>query len=73
MQVATPEPLRLDVHSTVLPSLNATLPVGMPEPAVTVAVNVTVAGYVAGFGLPLTVVLVEAFVTDWVTEPALDA
>ncbi len=41
--VATPEPLRVPAPSTVAPSLNVTVPVGVPVPGgltVTVAVNV---------------------------------
>ena len=44
LNVATPEPFSVPVPSVVEPSMNVTVPVGVPEPgalAVTVDVNVT--------------------------------
>ncbi len=44
LSAAIPDPLREDVPSEVAPSMNVTVPLGMPDPgelAVTVAVNVT--------------------------------
>ena len=44
LRVVWPEPFNVPVPSVVEPSMNVTMPVGMPEPgavADTVAVNVT--------------------------------
>lgn len=64
--VATPEALRLVVPRAVVPSLNATEPVAMPETdAVTVAVNVT--ELPENDGLELETSAVEVFCcTVWV-------
>ena len=57
----------------VAPSLNKTLPVGVPEAAVTVAVNVTICPKSDGFADDATVVVVAAAVTVSVFEPVLAA
>ena len=68
--MATP-PLRVPVPRSVLPLMNSTDPVGVPEPglaAAIVAVRVTVAPTVDGFGATVTDVVVLAWLTS--TETA---
>lgn len=60
-KVATPEPFSVPVPSVVAPSLNVTLPVGVPEPGaetVTVAVKVTDCPKTDGFTLEMSAVVV---------------
>ncbi len=65
--VAMPPPLRLAVPSDVLPSLNVTVPPlsNVTEPAVTVAVNVTLWPNTDGLDAEVTVVVVAAWLTVW--------
>ena len=49
-RTATPLELSVDEPSVVLPSRNFTVPVGVPDDALTVAVKVTVWLRVEGFG-----------------------
>jgi hypothetical protein len=58
VNVAKPEPFNGPVPRVVAPSLNVTVPVGVPEPAVTAAVKVTGEPNVAGFALEVKVVVV---------------
>lgn len=58
VNVATPEPFNVPVPRVVAPSLNVTVPVGVPEAAATVAVNVTGEPTVDGFALEVRVVVV---------------
>jgi len=61
VHIALPKPSNCtEPHSVVVPSLNATVPVGVPPAEVTVAVNVTVSPYVEGFGDDVSVVVVVA-------------
>ena len=56
----------MPVPSVVAPSLNVTVPLGVPEPgavAATVAVNVTDAPKTLGFGAALTAVVVAPLFT----------
>ena len=64
-KVATPLTLRPDEPRVVLPSLNVTLPVGVPGPdaGATVAVKVTDCPYVEGSGDEPSVVVVAASAT----------
>ena len=57
----------------VAPSLNRTLPVGVPEAEVTVAVNVTICPKSDGFADDATVVVVGGAVTVKVFDPVLAA
>jgi hypothetical protein len=41
VNVAVPEPSSVTLARTIPPSVKLTVPVGVPEPAVTIAVNVT--------------------------------
>jgi len=50
VKVATPEAFSVPVPNEVVPSLNVTVPLGVPPPEVTVAVNVTAPPYVDGLG-----------------------
>ena len=59
-KVATPEPLRATVPSTVAPSENVTLPAGVPPAEVTVAVKVTDCPEVDGLSDDVSAVEVEA-------------
>lgn len=61
VRVATPPPLSVPVPSVVAPSLNVTVPVGVdvPDPGVTVAVNVTLWPKTAGFFEETSAVVVE--------------
>jgi hypothetical protein len=70
VQVAMPDPLSETVHRVVMPSLNVTLPPGVPPVEVTVAVNVAEAPKVEGLELLETTVFVMALLTTWVIEPA---
>lgn len=68
--VATPDALSVPVPRVVEPSLNVTIPVGVPMlPAAfdTVAVNVTCCPVVAALGAAVTAVIVSATVTISVT------
>jgi hypothetical protein len=58
VNVAAPEPFNVPVPIVVAPSLNVTVPVGVPELPVTVAVNVTGEPTAAGFALEVRVVVV---------------
>jgi len=59
LNVATPLPFTATADARVVaPSVNLTVPVGTPEPEVTVAVNVTDWPKVDGFGADVTPVLV---------------
>jgi hypothetical protein len=66
VNVATPDPLRLTVPTPLPSTLNVTDPVGVPDPDVTVAVNVTDCPAFDGFGLDDSAVVVPA-ATVWVT------
>jgi len=60
--------LSVPLPSVVLPSLNVTVPVGVPAPgalAVTVAVNVTMSPVMDGFNEDTIVVVVLALSTTW--------
>jgi hypothetical protein len=64
--VATPAPLSVAVPNVLVPSLNVTVPVGVPEAglvAVTVAVNVTDWPKTDGLADEVRVVLLEAWLT----------
>src|SRR5436305_1866374 len=63
---AWPVPSRATEPSVVVPFLNATVPVGVPTPDVTVAVNVTGEPYACGLADEVSAVDVAALVTDWV-------
>jgi hypothetical protein len=69
-KVATPLPFRSAVPSVVAPSLNVTVPVGVPAVDVTVAVNVTDCPNVDGFSAEVSAVAVAALLTT--CETALD-
>ena len=58
VNVAWPEPLSAEVPRVVVPSLNVTVPVGVPPLEVTVAVNVTDWLKTDGLADELTVVVV---------------
>ena len=58
---------RFPVPSSVAPSENVTVPVGVPIPAETVAVKLTLVPMSAGFGATTRSVVVGAAVTVWVT------
>ena len=62
-KVACPEPFNTPDPKVIAPSLNVTVPVGVPDPAdgVTVAVNVTVWPQIEGFSEEVSVVEVAAF------------
>jgi hypothetical protein len=60
VNVADP-PLSVPVPSVTVPFLNVTVPVGVPEVAVTVAVNVTAWPDVEGFSEDATVVVGTGF------------
>ena len=65
VSVATPLALSVPVPRVVEPSLNVTVPVGVPVPLVglTVAVKVTFCPTVDGFGLEVMVVVVAMLLT----------
>jgi hypothetical protein len=70
VRLAWPVPFRGTVPSVVVPSTNATVPVGVPVPGatgVTVAVNVTDCPSPDGFAEDTTVVVVAAVFTVWVS------
>jgi len=72
--VATPDPLSVPVPSVVAPSLNVTVPVGVPPLPVTVAVKVTDCPNTEGFCEDVSVVvlgLTTTRVAVVVTEPPL--
>jgi len=65
-KLALPDPLRVPVPSVLDPSLNVTVPVGVPEPgavAVTVAVKVTDCPCLDGLRDEMTAVEVLALLT----------
>ena len=64
--VATP-PDSVPVPRVAVPSLNVTVPVGVPVPEVTVAVNVTDCPNVLGFADDVSAVVVHAALTVCVT------
>ena len=67
--VAIP-PLNVPVARVVTPSVNVTVPVGVPEPgatAVTLAVKVTDCPKTEGLALDVSVVVVPALFTTWVS------
>jgi hypothetical protein len=53
------------VPREVAPSKKVTLPVGVPEPALTCALNVTDCPNTDGFRVEATVAVVPACCTDW--------
>ena len=60
-RVACPEPFKVCAEPKLFaPSLNCTLPVGVPVPVLTVAVSVTDCPTVDGFGDDTTAVVVDA-------------
>ena len=68
--VALPVPSSVTGGPTFDPSIaNCTVPVGVPPPDVTVAVNVTICPYVDGFSDDITPVVVLAAFTVWVSAP----
>jgi hypothetical protein len=74
VKVATPEPFRATTPSVVAPSVNVTLPVGIPvlgALAETAAVNVTDWPDTAGLTDESKAVVVPSFTIDWVS--AVDA
>lgn len=66
LNVAWPE-TRFPVPIDAAPSKNVTVPVGVPEPLLTVAVNVTAFPNTAGFCDEVTEVLVAIPLTVWVS------
>src|ERR1041384_2227479 len=66
VRVACPDPSSVPVPSVAAPSLNVTVPVGVPTPAVPVAVNTTDWTNTGGFCDELTVVVVGWPLTVWV-------
>ena len=66
VKVATPLPLSVPVPSVVAPSLNVTVPLGVPAPEVTVAVNVTLWPKTDGLAELVNAVVVLAALTTWV-------
>src|SRR5262245_31480870 len=58
LSVAWAEPFNGALPSVMPPSRNVTVPVGIPVPPVTVAVNVTVCPQVEGFGDEVTALAV---------------
>jgi hypothetical protein len=67
--VAWPLPLSAPEPMFVAPSKNATAPVGVPLPELTVAVKFTLCPKVEGFGLEASVVVVEALFCTTVRIP----
>jgi hypothetical protein len=63
LNVATPDPFKVPVPIVAAPSLNVTVPVGVPGDPVTVAVNVTDWPYVEGLGEDVTLVVVAFLMT----------
>jgi hypothetical protein len=72
VKVAMP-PLRVPVPRVVLPSEKVTVPVGVPPALVTTAVKVTDWPNTEGLAEEVTVVVVLALFTCWVTLPLLVA
>lgn len=66
LNVAWPE-TRFPVPIAAAPSKNVTVPVGVPEPLLTVAVNVTAFPNTAGFCDEVTEVLVAIPFTVWLS------
>src|SRR5579864_2819312 len=74
LKAAWPEPSTAMFEArTVLPWVNVTVPTGMPEPEVTLAVKVTDWPNTDGLGEELTVVVVAKFCTVWTVLPLLAA
>ena len=74
VKVALPEPSSVEVPRVVVPSLNVTVPVGVPPLEVTVAVNVTDWLKTEGLAEELTVVMVvNVFWTVCTVLPLLAA
>ena len=71
VKVAWPAARVTGAPRLVTPSLNCTVPVGVPEPEVTVAVKLTDWPTVDGFGPAerTNAVAVAAWVTWWATAP----
>ncbi|MDN0200693.1 hypothetical protein, partial [Streptomyces sp. S.PNR 29] len=72
MAVATPPTTGTATVALPSPKSNVTVPVGDPPPGATgatVAVNVTCSPTTDGSGLDVTVVVVPAAVTVWVSVP----
>jgi hypothetical protein len=70
LKVATPLPFSVPGPSVVTPSLNVTVPVGVPLPpllAATAAVNVTDCPCTDGFVSLVSVVVVGDAFTTWLT------
>ena len=68
MNVAKPELSSVPVAKTVAPSLNTTVPVGVPVPgavAITLAVTITGWPYSEGLALEVTEVVEVAWFTSW--------
>ncbi len=61
--IAVPVLLKVPVPRVVDPSLKVTLPVGVPDGAVTKAINRTVCPTVEGLGLLIKLVVVVAWLT----------
>ena len=61
--------LRGALPSCVLPEVNVTVPVGVPDPDVSFIVAVIVSGppAIPGLGAAVTVVAVEVWLTTWLT------
>ena len=70
-KVATP-PLSVPLPSSVAPSRNSTVPPGVPKFDITVAVSVTEALGVLGFGVETSVVVVVALLTVWMVTAETD-
>jgi len=69
VRVAWPDPFNEPVPNVVTPSLKVTVPVGVPAPAATVAVNVTDCPKTDGFTVEASVVVVlanGAVLTVWI-------
>jgi hypothetical protein len=60
-------PARLTVPSVVVPVVNVTVPTGTTVGDLTVAVNFTFCPATDGFGEDVTVVVVAAMLTTWLT------
>jgi len=70
-RVAIPMPFTVPLPRAVLPAVKLTVPVGVPPLLVTVAVSVTLCPEVLVGGMAVTLVVVLATVTLWVTLPLL--
>jgi hypothetical protein len=75
VKVAWPEPFNVPLPIDVVPSRKLTVPEGVPEPLVTVAVNVTGCPAFEGFGADVSVVVVGVRTVrlNASTEPARKA